>query len=124
MMKKTILILLCFGMTFIMHAQQFSILLPDSLSKKNLDGRLFLIFSTNPSAEPRFQVSITPATQQLFGMDVDDWKPGTAKAIMYRRSSTSMKSFTGKMDIRLSCQWTEEKGSNGTGRQATYIRFL
>ena len=40
------------------------------------DGRLLLMLSTDPSAEPRFQISDGPNTQLIFGMDVEDWTPG------------------------------------------------
>ena len=65
----------------ICHSQVFSITLPDSLGKKPLDGRLFLLLSNNDKAEPRFQVNGGPNTQLMFGVNVDDWKPGTAKTV-------------------------------------------
>lgn len=37
---------------------------------KTFDGRLFLLLSTDPSAEPRLQIDNSPRTQLLFGMDV------------------------------------------------------
>jgi len=41
------------------------------------DGRLLLLFSTDKTAEPRFQVSdISLNSQQVFGIDVEGWKPG------------------------------------------------
>ncbi len=51
---------------------------PASLEKQPLDGRLLLLLSTDPSAEPRFQVrdSDVAKSQQVFGIDVDGWKPG------------------------------------------------
>ena len=51
---------------------------PASLEKGPLDGRLLLLLSTDPSAEPRFQVSDTSvaSSQQVFGIDVDGWTPG------------------------------------------------
>jgi len=51
---------------------------PGSLEGGPLDGRLLLLLSTDPSAEPRFQVRDTDATksQQVFGIDVEGWKPG------------------------------------------------
>jgi len=42
----------------------------------SFDGRLLLMLSTDPAAEPRFQVSDGPGTQLVFGIDVEDWKPG------------------------------------------------
>lgn len=52
-----------------------------SLAAEPADGRLLLLFSTDDSAEPRFQISDTSLrTQQVFGIDVDGWKPGTTAA--------------------------------------------
>ncbi|HRK83443.1 MAG TPA: alpha/beta hydrolase-fold protein [Saprospiraceae bacterium] len=42
-----------------------------------MDGRLLLLISTDDSAEPRFQISDGPGTQQVFGLDVNDWQPGS-----------------------------------------------
>jgi len=42
-----------------------------------LDGRLLLLISTDDSAEPRFQISDEQGTQQVFGLDVNDWKPSS-----------------------------------------------
>ena len=51
---------------------------PAALEKGPLDGRLLLLLSTDPSAEPRFQLSDTNVarSQQVFGLDVEGWKPG------------------------------------------------
>ena len=43
---------------------------------ESFDGRLLLMLSTDPSAEPRFQISDGPNTQLVFGIDVEDWTPG------------------------------------------------
>ena len=53
---------------------------PASLAKGPLDGRLLLLLSTDASAEPRFQIrdSDEAKSQQVFGLDVDGWKPGEA----------------------------------------------
>ena len=80
-MKKFILPLLISSVTLVNHAQTISVLLPDSLSTKPLDGRLLLIISTNGSGEPRFQVNDAPGTQQVFGVDVIAWQPGTTRII-------------------------------------------
>jgi hypothetical protein len=55
--------------------------LPRSLSREPVDGRLLLLLSTDPAAEPRFQISGTNAarSQQVFGIDVLEWEPGTEK---------------------------------------------
>ena len=37
------------------------------------DGRLLLLVSRDPGAEPRFQISEGTSTQQAFGIDVEGW---------------------------------------------------
>jgi len=54
---------------------RFSVTLPTEQSAAPLDGRLLLILSTDPSAEPRLQISNSVRTQMLFGLDVDAMKP-------------------------------------------------
>jgi hypothetical protein len=49
---------------------------PASLAVGPLDGRLLLMISTDGAAEPRMQINNSPKTQQIFGLDVDGWKPG------------------------------------------------
>ncbi|MES1214388.1 MAG: hypothetical protein ABUT20_02630 [Bacteroidota bacterium] len=80
-MKKLLLTFLSFIAIIVTEAQVFSVTLPDSLSKKPLDGRLLLILSNNDRTEPRFQVNGGPTTQLIFGVDVENWKPGTTKTI-------------------------------------------
>jgi hypothetical protein len=42
-----------------------------------LDGRVLLLFSTDKSQEPRFQISdINLNSQQVFGIEANGWKPG------------------------------------------------
>jgi len=41
-----------------------------------LDGRMLLLLSTDPTAEPRMQISLSPNTQMVFGLDVDSLPPG------------------------------------------------
>ena len=58
-------------------AQTVTVTYPASLAKGPLDGRLLLLLSTDDKAEPRLQVSdIALDSQQVFGIDVDGWKPG------------------------------------------------
>ena len=52
-----------------------------SQSPKPLDGRLFLLLSTDPSDEPRNQIDDTPRSQIIFGVAVDGMMPGSAVAI-------------------------------------------
>lgn len=59
------------------QAPAIRVALPANLAEKPLDGRLLLLFSTDDSSEPRFQISDNPNTGQVFGMDVTNWQPGT-----------------------------------------------
>jgi hypothetical protein len=59
----------------------FELLFPASRSSTPLDGRLLLMFSTDSSAEPRFQIEDGPRTQVIFGIDVDGLKPGQPAVI-------------------------------------------
>jgi hypothetical protein len=60
---------------------RFAITFPASRSAAPIDGRLLLFVSTDTSSEPRFQVSDAPGTQQVFGVDVDGWRPGQVQLI-------------------------------------------
>ncbi|MFM7222771.1 MAG: hypothetical protein ACKO03_05025 [Bacteroidota bacterium] len=81
-MKKHILSTLCLVLIgFITAGQTFEVLLPAELSKTAVDGRLLIMLSKNPVGEPRFQISDDQGTQQIFGMDVEGWKPGTTVRI-------------------------------------------
>lgn len=80
-MKKIVFITTVFLLSLISFSQSISIKLPDTISKKPVDGRLLLIFSKNFSGEPKNQINDAPTTQQIFGVDVDDWQPGTTKSI-------------------------------------------
>ena len=80
-MKRIVSLFTLLAASLLLTAQSFSIRLPDTLSKKSLDGRLLLLFSKNHSAEPRFQITDNPNTQQVFGIDIENWQPGTTKII-------------------------------------------
>jgi hypothetical protein len=60
---------------------RFGILLTKELSKEPLDGRVLLMVSTDPSREPRFQISDGSDTQLIFGIDVDGLKPGEVAVV-------------------------------------------
>lgn len=77
-----LLLLLPFGFSINAQVQsnlRFEISMPESAGKEPLDGRLLLLISTNDKQEPRFQISEDLTTQQVFGVDVDGWKPGQTK---------------------------------------------
>lgn len=58
---------------------RFSISLPSG--GNTLDGRLLLLLSTDPTNEPRFQINDGPNSQIVFGIDVENWKPGARQTI-------------------------------------------
>jgi hypothetical protein len=59
----------------------FAVSFPAERSAQPLDGRLLLLLSNDPSAEPRFQISDGATTQLIFGIDVDGLAPGTAAVV-------------------------------------------
>jgi hypothetical protein len=59
----------------------FAITFAATKSARPLDGRLLLLLSTDPAEEPRFQINGGPKTQIVFGLDVEDWKPGEARLL-------------------------------------------
>ena len=54
----------------------FSVSFPRDRSEKPLDGRIFLLLSNDPSAEPRMQIDDSVRSQMIFGVDVDGLQPG------------------------------------------------
>jgi hypothetical protein len=60
---------------------KFEISFPATLDKGPIDGRLLLLISTSTEGEPRQQINEDLNTQQVFGIDVDGWKPGEKKTI-------------------------------------------
>ena len=50
-------------------------------SKKALNGRMLLMISTDDSREPRFQIGDGANSQLIFGIDVNDLKPGDPAVI-------------------------------------------
>ncbi len=60
---------------------QFSVSFTKERSAQPLDGRLLLLLSDDPSAEPRMQIGLSPKTQMVFGVDVEQLQPGQAASI-------------------------------------------
>ena len=57
-------------------ALEFAISFDRELCSQTLDGRLLLLVSTNEEREPRFQISGTVESMQIFGLDVEGLAPG------------------------------------------------
>ncbi len=60
---------------------QITVSFPARVSSKPLDGRVLLMISNDPSAEPRMQINDTPKSQIVFGTTVDGLAPGRAVTI-------------------------------------------
>ncbi|MBS1948857.1 MAG: hypothetical protein JST47_13925 [Bacteroidetes bacterium] len=78
-MRKSFFLLLAWQVVFFSNAQTFRVNIQASLKQAALDGRLLLMLSNNNAEEPRFQVNDEPATQMIFGMDVEGWQPGSSQ---------------------------------------------
>ena len=62
-------------------AQSFTVSFPKERSAKPLDGRLYLLLSTDDSAEPRMQISGDTNTQLIFGVNVDGLAPDAGATV-------------------------------------------
>ncbi|WP_422860796.1 alpha/beta hydrolase-fold protein [Flagellimonas sp. S174] len=51
----------------------------DGVSAESLDGRLLLMFASDETKEPRFQISAGLNAQPIFGMDVEGMEPNQKK---------------------------------------------
>jgi len=60
---------------------KFEISFNEDLSAESFDGRMLLMISDQENGEPRFQVSDGDNTAQLFGIDVNELKPGDKAVI-------------------------------------------
>ena len=60
---------------------QFSVSFLKERSAQPLDGRLLLLLSNDSSAEARMQIGLSPKTQMVFGVDVDQLQPGQSATI-------------------------------------------
>jgi hypothetical protein len=62
-------------------ALRFEVSLPPQAGGTPIDGRVYVLLSTNNAAEPRDQINESPDTQQLFGVDIDGFAPGKVAVI-------------------------------------------
>ncbi len=84
-MKKLFLVWIFICLSSLLQAKEssirFAISFPKEISDQAQDGRLLLMFSTDNSEEPRMQITDSLKTQQVFGKDIEGWKPGEDKVI-------------------------------------------
>jgi len=60
----------------LLAAPRFELKFTNGARSTPVDGRLLLVIAANPQPEPRMQVGWNVNTAQVFGADVDNWKPG------------------------------------------------
>ena len=75
------------------RSPEFALSFSIERSAQPLDGRLLLLLSTDPSEEPRMQISLSPNTQMIFGTDVDGLKPGQAVIVGQQASGYPVRSL-------------------------------
>lgn len=82
-MRPVLTALLCALVAPTIAAQQVraTITFPQARSSAPIDGRLLLFFAADTSGEPRLQVGDAVTTAQVFGVDVEGWRPGSAATI-------------------------------------------
>ena len=66
---------------------------PAALEAQRIDGRLLVMLSTDPKAEPRFQITDDAGTQLVFGVDVDGLAPGTPAIVDAAATGYPMRSL-------------------------------
>ncbi len=59
----------------------FSVTFPAERSSQALDGRLLVLVSAETEGEPRQQLNFSVKTAQVFGVDVEGWRPGDARIV-------------------------------------------
>lgn len=65
----------------LLTALEVQVQLPKDRATQPLDGRLMILFSTDATAEPRFQINDSPKTQIVFGSDIDGLRPGQTHTV-------------------------------------------
>lgn len=78
---------LCFA------SPSFEVRFQAALRPAAVDGRLLVVVSKNLDGEPRRHVSWGAQTQQVFGLDVDGWKPGTVVRVDASATGHPLKSL-------------------------------
>lgn len=77
-MKKVLTLSICLFSLIGFAQTQFSVSFKGTTK---LDGRLMLFLADNNLSEPRFQIKDEVDTQQLFGIDVNDWQPNATALV-------------------------------------------
>ena len=65
----------------ILPGQQVRVTLPATSATAAIDGRLLVYISADTTGEPRFQLGDAVTTAQVFGVDMEAWRPGSATTV-------------------------------------------
>lgn len=65
----------------ILPGQQVRVTLPATSATAPIDGRLLVYISADTTGEPRFQLGDAVITAQVFGVDMEVWRPGSATTV-------------------------------------------
>jgi hypothetical protein len=79
-MRLSLFLLLFISFT-VAKGQTFRVTIDASLHDSTFDGRLLLLLANHGQKEPRFLIGDDLKTQQVFGIDVNGWQPGTSQLI-------------------------------------------
>lgn len=91
-MRHLILLMLVAALTW-GQGPRFAVTYPAAAAGP-LDGRLLVMLSTDPSAEPRFQIVDGPKTQLGFAIDVDGWQADVAAVVDAKAVGYPLESLT------------------------------
>jgi hypothetical protein len=72
---------------------QFAVTLPAERGRGPIDGRLLLLVSADTAGEPRTRVSDGVGTAQVFGVDVEGWRPGETRVVDARAFGYPLRSL-------------------------------
>src|SRR3954469_15050446 len=72
----------------------FEITFPKAMSAAPLDGHILLLISNDPKEEPRFQIGGNVDSQQMFGVDVDQWAANTPARVDAKTIGFPIKSLS------------------------------
>ncbi len=84
-MRRCLLSLIIFAIIFSCNpraseesiATKLTIAYPSEHYSEVLDGRMIVLLATDDTKEPRFQLNDNVNTCQAFGMDIENWQPGS-----------------------------------------------
>src|SRR3954454_5336839 len=72
----------------------FEITFPKEMSAAPFDGHILLLISNDQNEEPRFQIGGNFDSQQMFGVDVDQWTPGSVARVDAKTIGFPVKSLS------------------------------